>query len=231
MVRALRLTMDSVVAKLKDLSAVDPVDISILELIEDKFGGVAPVGELNALLIVGEFAPRWKEMVVLPSIQQFLPEDLVRAVSTGLAEKELEMRFTKLESLGLIERIPGEDKGKIILTDLGKVIASSRGIPLSMEFRVLRAVMDRLKMPIPPQDRYYLAPGEKVVVTTREVVEVRSGTIGIVVPSPRLSMFGASLANNVVEGPYSDILELVVIGGYAPLILERGVEIGFLIEF
>jgi len=226
-----KLTLARVEARVPDLSLVDDFDRALLSFIEEKYGGVAPLGEINALAVIGALAPKWREMISLPQLGSLIPEDLMRTVSTGLAERELAIRLEKLERLGLIERLPGSDegKGKIVLTDVGRAIAMYGGVSLRQREAEFRAVLSRLRVEIPPSTSYVLNPNEIVVALVREEIELKSREIGFVVPSPRASLLGIQILNNVIEGPYTGCLEIVLRGGYVPVKLETGTHIANLI--
>lgn len=227
MPRAIRLTLGRVEARLPDLSAVDAFDITLLRFIEEKYSGIAPLAEINALAVVGALAPKWKEMISLPQLGPLIPEELMRSVSAGLAERELSMRLEKLERLGLIERLPGgeEEKGRIMLTDVGRAIATLGGIPLKRRRTELLAFLSRLRIELPPEPSYILQPGEKVIIVPREELELKNNEIAFIFPAPSAALFGIQILSNIIEGPYSGPLELVIQGGYVPIQLESGADI------
>ena len=224
-----RIRLRSVEAKLVDLRLVDLVDVEILKFIEEKYGGRAPLGELKSVAVVGGLAPRMKELISLPSISDLIPPDLLSSVSTALAERELEARLQKLESLNLVMRISGGEEVELILTDVGKAIASMGGIPTFRSESEALAFLNRLRIELPPQPRYSLQCGELVAISTMDEVVLREGEVAIVEPSPTLSRFGVEVAPRVIEGPYRDRPELILRGGYAPIVLERGQSVALAI--
>jgi len=219
-----KLTLARIEARLPDLSLVDDFDRALLSFIEEKYGGAAPLGEINALAVVGALAPKWREMISLPQLGSLIPEDLMRTVSTGLAERELAIRLEKLERLGLIERLPGGDegKGKVVLTDIGRAIATYGGVSLRQREAELKAIISQLRVEVPPSSSYVLNPNEIVIALVREEIELRSYEIGFVTPSPKASLLGMQILNTVIEGPYAGRLEIMLRGGYVPIKLESG---------
>jgi len=225
--KVIRLTLNFVEAKLPDLSLIDAFDIMLLKFIEEKYGGVAPAGELNAVAVLGALAPKWKEMISLPAIQPLIPEELMHSLTAGLAERELNMRLQKLENLGLLQRINREDRehSKIVLTEIGKAVANFSGIPTNKPLHVIRAYLDRLRIELPPQAAYVLQPNEKVVISVREEIELDENDVCLIFPTIALTLFGSRIANNVILGPYRDRPEFILVGGYIPIVIERGQEI------
>ncbi len=222
MARVVEIRLRSVEAKIVDLRLLDVVDVEILKFVEEKYGGTAPLGELKSVAVVGGLAPRLRELISLPSLAQYLPPELVSSVSTALAEREIDARIAKLENLNLLMRVGAGEEAQVVLTDVGKAVASMGGIPTFRSESEALAFLHRLRIELPPQSRYPLQGGEYVVVSTMDELELSSRELAMLTPSPTLSMFGVSIAPSAVRGPYRGRLELVVGGGYAPVVLERG---------
>ncbi len=222
MAKVARLRLRNVEAKLVDLRALDLVDIEILRFVEDKYDGVAPLGELKSVAIVGGLAPRLRELISLPSVEGLVPPDLLSSVSTALAEKELDARLQKLEALNLVSRLGSGDEEKIVLTDVGKAIATMGGVPTFRSESEALAFLSRLRIEIPPQHRYPLQCNEIVVASTMEELELSSSEVALIKPSSTLSRFGISVAPQLIEGPFRGRPELILLGGYAPTVIERG---------
>ncbi|NPA96487.1 MAG: hypothetical protein GXO32_02655 [Crenarchaeota archaeon] len=222
MARVLKLRLRSVEAKIIDLRALDPIDIEILRFIEEKYGGTAPLGELKSVAVVGGLAPRLRELMSIPSVAEYLPPDILSSVSTALAEREIDARIAKLESLNLLMKSVSGEETRVVLTDVGKAVASMGGIPTFRSDSEALAFLHRLRMELPPQSRYPLQSGEHVAISTMDELELSSREVAILSPSPTLSLFGVSVSPRVIEGPFSDRPTLIVGGGYAPIVLERG---------
>ena len=229
-VEVVELRLRSVEAKMVNLSALDFVDIDILRFIEDKFDGIAPLGELKSVAVVGGLAPRLRELISIPQLRDMIPQDLLSGMTTALAEKELDARLSKLEALGLIERVRRGEEESVVLTDVGKAIASMGGIPTFRSLREVMAFLSRIRIELPPQPRYPLIPGDTVVVSVLDELELRSNEVAIIVPSTELALFGVDVAPKMIRGPYSDRPELILRSGYAPIVLERGQVVAYALK-
>ena len=222
MARLVRLRLRSVEAKIVDLRMLDLVDVEILRFIEDKYGGVAPLGELKSVAVVGGLAPRLRQLISIPTIEQLMPPELLSSVSTALAEKELEARLGKLEAMNLVSRVGKGEEERVVLTDVGRAVATMGGVPTFRSESEALAFLSRLRIELPPQHRYPLQCDEVVVVSTMDELPLSSREVAIIETSSTLSRFGVSVLPRVIEGPYRDRPELIVRGGYAPTVIERG---------
>ncbi len=224
MVKTIRLSLGRVIAKLKDFSLLDPLDIALLRFVYERYGREAPLGEINAVVVLSALAPRWREMLSIPSVQPYVPSELFTALTANLAEKELNNRLMKLESLGLIEIHRDDtqkDKGKLLLTELGKVLAVQGGIPLD-SVDALRGILELLQEPIPPSENYVIPPNQRVIAISREMVRLRENELCILQVEEPLSRLGVFIANNLVWGPYNDHLELIIVNTAIPIVLRSG---------
>jgi len=231
--RVLRLRLGYVVGKVVDVSVLDAVDLEILRFVAEKYGGSAPLDEVRAIAVLGALAPRWREFLALPpQILDLVPQDLLNTLAASMGGKELELRLRKLEALGLVVQEKGVDgEQRIVLTEIGREVASMKPIDLVRSPDPWREFFERWVAPI-EREEYLLMPGERIVVQTMESIELDSDELLLLVPSSRIGIVGIDIATRLIEGPRIGRLDLVLVGGYVPTVIGRGMEIavGFVVE-
>lgn len=233
------ITFNRIEYRLPDLSLIDSMDIAIMRFIQEKFGGRAPLSELNVITVMTALAPRWQESISIPLIKDMVPDGLLKAISSSFAEKELMYRIQKLEQLNLVkiyseawgDQSYTEEQRVVYLTSIGSEIAQYNGILLHGDS--LDEAMNKilqLSLPMPIQEFYSINPREAYIALANETIEVGRNQIVMVKPVPHLAMFGVKFLNEIVIGPFTGTLKIVIVGGYAPITIKRGFQLGYIIH-
>ncbi|MCS7111164.1 MAG: hypothetical protein N3D82_00405 [Ignisphaera sp.] len=233
------VTFNRIGYKLPDLSLIDSMDVAIMRFIQEKFGGRAPLNELNVVTVMTALAPKWQESISIPLIKDMVPNGLLRALSSSFAEKELLSRIQKLEQLNLIkvdrevrsEQSFDEEQKIVSLTNIGREIAQYNGILLhgdSLDEAVDKLL--QLSVPVPIQDVYTINPKEICIALPNETIEVEKGKTVSMKPVFHLAVFGVKFLNEVIIGPFSGIPKIIIMGGYAPITIRRGSQLGYIVH-
>lgn len=235
------ITFNRIDYKLLDLSLLDTMDIAIIKFVFEKFGGKAPLSELNVITVITALAPKWQESISIPLLRDMVPDGILRALSSNFAERELLSRIQKLEQLGIIridrpsiakaDQIANDEQNATIyLTSIGKEIAQYNGLLLHGES--IDEVMDKLlqlSIPLPMQEAYTINPREAYIAIPNEIIEVGQNQAILIKPVQQLSLLGVKFLNEVITGPFNGIPKIVIIGGYVPLTIRKGLQLGYVI--
>jgi len=219
------LTLNRVEGILPNFSLLDPIDYHILRFIYEKYHGKASLDEIKVISSISLLAPRWKSSLMFPIVRDLIPEELLNAVSSNLAEKELDSRIQKLEVLGLItktkefDNTSNELKDMIYLTNVGKMLAANEGVQIDEEQDNME-MLKKVSRSIPQQSRYVINPAEILLVRVNEYLKLNSRSIGIIMPTQNISIFGIRILNNLIIGPFNAIPLLVLYGGYIPITIK-----------
>ncbi len=235
------LTFNRIDYKLPNLSLIDAMDIAIMRFIYEKFNGEAPLNELNVATVMMVLAPKWQESISIPFIKDMVPNGLLRALSSSIAEKELLSKIQKLEQLGLIRigrhflagdrQSTGDEHKTVFLTDIGRELAQYGG--LLLQEGTIDEAMDKLlqlSTPLPIQETYVINPREAYIAIPNEVIEVGENQAIAIKPTSHLALFGIEFLNNIIIGPFNNIPKIVVMGGYIPVVIRRGSQLGYIIH-
>ena len=236
------ITFNRIDYKLPDLSLIDPLDIAIVKFIYEKFGGKAPLDELNAVTVMAALGPKWQESISIPLIKDMVPNGILKALSSSFAEKELSLRIQKLEQLGLIKTgryslidrshpvNEGQGNKMVYLTNIGKEIAQYNGLLLEEgSFKETVNKLLQLSIPLPIQEIYTINPRDICMVVPNEIIEVEEGQAILIKPASHLALIGIKFLNDIIIGPFNDVPRLVIVGGYMPLTIRKGSKLGYII--
>jgi len=178
------LTLNRVEGILPNFSLLDPIDYHILRFIYEKYHWKASLDEIKVITSISLLAPRLKSSLMFPIVRDLIPEELLNALSSSLAEKELDSRIQKLEVLGLITKakefdsISNELKDMIYLTNVGKLLTANEGIQIGEEQDNIE-ILKKISRSIPQQSRYVVNPTEILLVRVNEYLKLDSRSIGI----------------------------------------------------
>jgi len=204
---------------------LDDLDVLMLRYIAEKYGGSIPIEELKVAVTLGALAPKWRELLSLPAVQGLIPGELMSAISTNLAERELGGRIDKLVGLGLARRVKEEGVEKVVLTPLGALVGNAGALPLSTPPEVLETTFQSLEL----LDSVILRPGERLVVESREEVSTK-GCTGVVVGLSDVASLGLYIVPVVLPPGFTGRPRLTVVGGQIPVLIRRGDRIAYVVR-
>jgi deoxycytidine triphosphate deaminase len=236
------ITLNRIDYKLPDLSSMDSIDIAIIKFIYEKFDGKAPLDELNAVTVMLALGPRWQESISMPLIKDMIPSNLLKALSSNLAERELFFRIEKLEQLGIIkvhgysstsntQSLQGDQNRIVYLTKIGREIAEYNGILFqndSLEDIVEK--LSQLSTSLPIQEIYTINPRELYIVIPNEIIEVERNHVVLLKPIPNLASLGIRFLTETIIGPFKGVPKIIIMGGYIPITIKKDIQIGYIIR-
>jgi len=236
------ITLNRIDYKLPDLSSIDSIDIAIIKFIYEKFDGKAPLDELNVATVMLALGPRWQESISIPLIKDMIPSNLLKALSSNLAERELFFRIQKLEQLGIIkvhehpltsdtQSLQRDQNRVVYLTKIGREIAQYNGILFqnnSSEDIVEK--LSQLLSPLPIQEMYTINPKELYVVIPNEIIEVERNHVVLLKPILNLASLGVRFLTETIIGPFKGVPKIITMGGYIPITIKKDIQIGYIIH-
>jgi len=236
------ITLNRIDYKLPDLSSIDSIDIAIIKFIYEKFDGKAPLDELNAVTVMLALGPRWQESISMPLIKDMIPSNLLKALSSNLAERELFLRIEKLEQLGIIkvygypstsntQSLQGDQNKVVYLTKIGREIAQYNGILFQNDSSEdIVEKLSQLSTSLPIQEVYTINPREFYIVIPNEIIEVERNHVVLLKPISNLASLGIRFLTETIVGPFKGVPKIIIMGGYIPITIKKNIQIGYIIR-